>query len=352
MNENEIITYDLDKEFDRNNIKIEKSKRKRKKKFKKLRVAFSLLIIGLLAYGAFKLYPYLEPKIKDFFTNNSENTDTPPNINEENQENPSTPNEALPNENENQTDNRFQIIEATSSYIFINESQYTFEQSTDFSHIKAYDIYEKYGSDAPLVLITHFSCLESYSDGKGYLPTDEFYSELSNVGDIGATLSLHLNNLGINTIHLNEIYAQGGLYNSKKEYENAVNALLLQYPSISYVLNVSRDVVINKDMSMIKGTVGYEENTLAQLSFISGSFNDTMNENQLKNANLAFSLASYLNSIIDSFVYRNTVSSFPLSQNLTPFCIEVEFGSYANSFEEAENSAIYFAELFTRYLTE
>ncbi|MBQ7353118.1 MAG: stage II sporulation protein P [Clostridia bacterium] len=356
MNEKEITTYENEDELERNNIRIERSKRtKQKRKAKHIKLFFALFSICLLLYGGYKLYPYFQ------------SITYTPNENQKNEENSDTPLPNLPNDsnnnnnisNENNTpsnestipEGSYPIIEATSSYLFTNESQVEFQIAEDFSTIKANDIYSKYGLDAPLVLITHFSARESYSNGKYYSKDDNFYNDIQNVGMIGEKLSDELNKFGINAIHLNEIYASGSIYNSRGEYEKSLNATLSQFPSICYVINVSRDLSINKDMSMIRGVIEHNEQKLAQISFVSGSSFDTFSENQLKNACFSSSLSSFINSSIDSFVKQSTISNFSLAQDYSPFCIEIEFGSYANSFDEASNSATYFADLFSKYLS-
>ena len=245
----------------------------------------------------------------------------------------------------------YSIVENSSNYFFNNESQVDFNPSGDFSPIKASEIYSKYGGDSPLVLITHFSNREAYSNGKSYSVNDNFYSDTSNVGDIGEIFSSELNRLGINTIHLNETYASGSIYNSRSEYEKSLKAALTQFPSITYVINISRDISINKDMSMIKSVISHNEKSLAQLSFISGTNLDSMTDNQIKNADFAASLSAFANESINRFIKQNTVSQFSLSQDYSTFCLEIEFGSYANSFDEAVNSAYCFADLLSEYLT-
>ena len=355
MNENELIKYDSEDELYRNNVRVERSKRKRsKRKRGLLKILFTFLIIGIVIYGGYKSYPYFQELLTKMESENTGNTDTPPTENENEGgntgESDDNPNSAPPTDDNTIPNGHFPIIENQSSYLFSNESQYEFSPIPDFSPIKASEVYAKYGNDAPLVLITHFSSLESYSNGKSYSYDDSFYSELHNIGSIGGLLCSYLNELGINTIHLNEVYASGSIYNSKPEYEKSVEAMLKQFPSITYVFNLSRDVSINKDMSMIKSVLAHNEVKLAQLSFISGSFDNSMSENQAKNASFALSLSSFVNSSIDSFVKKNTISSFPLSQNYNPYFLEIEFGTYANSYNEVKDSSLYFAELLSKYL--
>lgn len=354
MNEKEITIYENEDELELNNIKIEKSKRKRNRsKTKHIRLFFALLFTSLLLYSGYKIYPYFQNFITDITNENpknEENSDTSlPNSPNDSDNNSSNEN-SLPSNESLIPEGSYPIIEASSSYFFSNESQVEFQIAEDFSPIKANDIYSKYGLDAPLVLITHFSARESYSNGKYYSKDDNFYSDTQNVGMIGEKLSSELNKLGINAIHLNEIYASGSILNSREEYEKSLNATLSQFPSICYVINVSRDISINKDMSMIRGVIEHNESKLAQISFISGSSFDSFSENQLKNAYFASSLSSFINNSIDSFVKQTTISNFALAQDYSPFCIEIEFGSYANSFDEASNSVTYFADLFSKYL--
>ena len=355
MDKKEIESYQTEDEIERNNIRIEKSKRKiANRRGTKFKLFFALFFICLLMYGGYKAYPYIQniiefSQVED--KKNDENNDTPPPNLPNDSTGDNTNNESNPPSNEPSIpDGSYPIIETTSSYFFSNESQVDFQMNEDFSPIKSSEIYSKYGFDAPLVLITHFSIRESYSNGTYYSQNDNFYSDIQNVGEIGEKLCNELNALGINAIHLSEIYASGSIYNSRIEYEKSLGDALLRFPSIAYVINISRDISINNDMSMIRGVIEHNENKLAQISFISGSNFDTFSENQLKNACFSSSLSSFINSSIDSFVKQGTISNFALAQDYSPFCIEIEFGSYANSFDEASNSVTYFADLFAKYL--
>lgn len=350
MNEKEIIKYQND-EDERNKVRVERSNRKRRNQRRnRIRPLFSILLIFSILFIGYKTYPFIESFITQFNSDNSKNPATPLPDRENNEETTDLPTTPPVSDEPEAPSHHFPIIESPSGYLFVNESQYDFIKKDDFSPTKAGEVYEKYGTDAPLVLITHKACTESYSNGKSYYYDDSFYSENENVGDIGLLLCTYLNSLGINAIHLNDIYAFGNIYNSSQEYEKSIEATLKQFPSIAYVLCISRDISINKDMSMIKNTILYNDIDVAQLSFISGSSNVSMTEEQLKNANFAFSLAEFINSKTDCLVKKNTISSFELSQNYAPYFLEIDFGSYANSYDEAASCSLIFAELFNSYL--
>ena len=131
----------------------------------------------------------------------------------------------------------FEIIEETFVFSTIT-NQTDFELGTiEYNPKKANEIYQKYGKEAPVALIIHSACLEAYSNGVYYSTNDEFFSNSENVREIGKAMASKLTSLGVNTIHIDNILANGGIYSSKDEYNAILKATLEKYPSIEYVFD-------------------------------------------------------------------------------------------------------------------
>ncbi|MBQ4510844.1 MAG: stage II sporulation protein P, partial [Clostridia bacterium] len=157
-----------------------------------------------------------------------------------------------------------------------NESSIEIEADLSNETIpKIGDTYEKYGKDAPHILIIHSNCNEAYSNGRYYFTSDSFYSSKSNVGDVGKIICDTLNENHINAIHIDDIFGSGGIFHSRKELESAINEALKKYPSIKIVLDVSRGININDDLSMDKMVAEANEKNAAQISITVGSDNES-----------------------------------------------------------------------------
>jgi hypothetical protein len=79
---------------------------------------------------------------------------------------------------------------------------------------------------------------------------------------------------------------------------------------------------------------------------------DFLQKNEYVNDNISF-MASLQSSIEDrnpELIRSGSISPFPLSGNLAKNSIRVYIGSYANSYSEANNAAILFAECLAKFL--
>ncbi len=368
---NELIKLDMVDDLNNNGIRVERKKRKKRKSIVKRLAMLSLVL--LLCVGVYKAFPYIK-SLELPNLNLGENSDTPPSENNEsdknndendtNEENKGNENDTNGNDDTSQKENEeekensdtnqdplpnghYVINSGKDDFKIENSSACDIDFSKEISTKTAKEIYEEYGTGAPVVLITHFSSRECYSNGKSYTPQGVFYSNEKNIGNVGELITSELNSLGINTIHLNEIYASGAIFSSREEYEISLEKTLKAYPSIAYVINLSRDVIVNDNMTMTKKVFSIDDASYAQLSLSVGTNYSEITEFQEKNLLFAKNLSSYLNTQYDNFVASYEISRFSLSQNVTPVCFNLEIGSYANAYEEAIASASLFAKCFS-----
>ena len=218
-----------------------------------------------------------------------------------------------------------------------------------FKLITPTNIYAQYGNSAPVVLIIHSIANESYSNGKYYCESDSFHKDTDNVASIGETVAFVLDEYNINALHIKKTFSDSA-NSSRAEYEKELIKILAEYPSIKYVIDISRDVEINKDMSMPKHIFESSLGECAQIRLIAGS--DFLEKNEYVNENISF-MASLQSSIEDrnpELIRSGSISPFPLSQNLAKNSIRVYIGSFANSYSEANNAAILFAECLAKFL--
>lgn len=238
----------------------------------------------------------------------------------------------------------------TSEYKITNETSIELKGDTP-KLVSPAQIRTKYGSEAPLVLITHLAPKEAYSNGKYYSETDNFYSDTENVSALAKILSGKLNALGIKTVYLDEEYAKGSVIGTLEEYEASLKKALDKYPSISYVISLSRGIYINEGMVQTRETVSVGGEKCAQIRIISGTSGGKMSEAQEESLNFALDFAKFANEKIPTLVSESKIAGFELGQNVSPFALEIELGTYANTYGEAKESVNRLSSLIFEYLS-
>ena len=254
------------------------------------------------------------------------------------------------NEDEKIPGGAYKIESATEEYKITNETKIELDTSAP-SLVSPFEIKNKYGGEAPLVLITHRAPKECYSNGKYYTEKSDFYSDSENIAALAKELSGKLNALGIKTLYLDEEYAKGSIYGTLNEYEKSLNEVLSRYPSISYVFSLSRGIYINDSMSLEREAVSVGGEKCAQIRIISGTGGEKMSEAQGENVSFALDFASKINESCPNFVCESKIAHFPLGQNISPFALDVELGTYANTYDEAKESTHRLATFIFEYLS-
>ena len=323
------------------NPQIKQEKRRKKKKQNSAVLRNILPFLALLLVGITIAFNFTT--IKESFFNNSETeatTDEEPTVDTSNPVNEIT--------------HRYKFITvAIQSYEAINESNLNID--FDFNAHTPVDINElqnKYGIGAPVVLIVHFSPQESYSDGIGLTDDRPFYSDEKNVSEIGKLLCNSFNENGIGAIHLESYGHEGALVNGREMYISKINELLNLYPSISYVLDISRDIRTNSEKNIIKETVSLDNKSYAPIKIICGSNDTGLSKSQKESLELSNSLTKYVNSKSDTLITSLTVAKYNLSLDFSVPSIRIDIGSYANSYEEAAGSALILSNYLSNYFTQ
>lgn len=303
------------------------------------------VVLVCIGYFAYVNFDTIKMYIKDFSDNTQNSLNSDISTDDINTDTHTTDTDNITSddiENDLTPEGAYLINSAEASFTEINnESGLNIDVDLSCEVIPKFsECFEKFGKDAPIILVIHSACNESYSNGKYYSTEDSFYSTNDNVQDVGKIICKTLNDNYVSTIHIDDIFGSGAIYNSRKELENAINQTLKTYPSIKVVLDVSRGININEDLSMDKMTTEINGQNVAQISLTVGS--DTENETiYSKNLNLATTLISGNNNLI----YDITVAPFKLSQDIEPLFLKVDFGTYANTIEEALASGKEFALL-------
>ena len=308
----------------------------REKPRKKRHFLLKLTLVILLCFGFYSAFKHFD-KIKGFFTSFFEKS--PPiatNPGENNQD----------DTNGDETKNENAIISSTQSSELLNESSIDFTQITDtFSQKSLDEIYSTYGDTSPVVLIIHSMANEGYSDGSSYEMGDPLYSDTSNVASLGEKISLLLNENGINTIHISDVLNSGSFYGSRNELFSLINDTLTTYPSISYVLDISRGVAVNDDLTLSKFTFTRDGASYACIDLSLG-FGNSLDENERN----SFLFASLLSENIEGS--RIKISELEFTPSIPACMVRIDIGTYGNSYEEAEGSAILLSDTLIKIISE
>ncbi len=207
----------------------------------------------------------------------------------------------------------------------------------------AFDI--ELNSENPQVLIVHTHSTESYDryDAGFYDTTYPYRSTDSqlNVVAVGETMAAELSALGINTVHACEYHDYPSYNNSYSRSRETILSCLEQYPSIKIVIDLHRDGIETDSGTRIKPIAVIDGHKAAQVMIVSGAGDDWDAVPNFKQ-NLAF--AAELQDSIETlypglarpvyFAYRH------YNQDITTGSILIEFGSHANTLNEAKYAAV------------
>ena len=208
----------------------------------------------------------------------------------------------------------------------------------------------KLGADAPQVLILHTHGSEAYTmpEGQEYVSTGTFRTadgsvSVIRVGDeIAAALSQH----GISVLHDRALYDDPEYNGAYYRAEDAIEAYLEKYPSISFILDVHRDALEDKAGHQYK-VITREDPSCAQVSLVMGSSWEGWQEN-LK---LAVAVQQHLTGQYPTLMRPVTVRNSDYNEYFTPGSLLVEVGAAGNSLDEALAAARLFAHGFAEVVT-
>ena len=208
----------------------------------------------------------------------------------------------------------------------------------------------KLGEDAPQVLILHTHGSEAYTmpEGQEYVSTGSFRTadasvSVMRVGDeMAAVLSEH----GISVLHDRALYDDPEYNGAYYRAEDAIEAYLEKYPSISFILDVHRDALEDKAGHQYK-VITREDPSCAQVSLVMGSSWEGWQES-LK---LAAAVQQHLTDQYPTLMRPVTVRNSDYNEYFTPGSLLVEVGAAGNTLDEALAAARLFANGFAEVVT-
>ena len=197
--------------------------------------------------------------------------------------------------------------------------------------------------DRPQVLIMHTHATESFEkyDSDIYDTRNTWRStdNNNNMVAVGNVMAEVLEGYGIGVLHDTTQHDYPSYNGSYERSAKTVQRYLEEYPDIKIVLDLHRDAMARGD-AIVKPVTEINGKKAAQIMIISGCDDGTMNmSNWRENLKFAAELQSYIEEAAPQltrpvyFCYRK------YNQDLTTGSLLLEFGSNANTLEEASYSA-------------
>ncbi|HEX2952480.1 MAG TPA: stage II sporulation protein P [Bacillota bacterium] len=195
----------------------------------------------------------------------------------------------------------------------------------------------------PQILIYHTHTSECY------LPCSGLEHRLNQRGDIvtlGRYLTETLNNMGIATIHSEEIHDQYPFRDSYKRSQKTITNILEENPSLRVVIDLHRD-----GASVFEKGPEIHGQRAAKIVFVVGSDHMGLyHPHWRRNYQFSMEMADAINRHYPGLVNRVIISDARYNQHLHNHAVIVEIGDQNSRLEEAERSADYLANALKEYL--
>lgn len=202
-------------------------------------------------------------------------------------------------------------------------------------------------ADGPLVLVMHTHATEAYCDSPDYHSSDPAHSVIQ----VGQTLCDRLNANGIRAIHDTTVYDAEGYIDAYEHSAEGISALLAQYPSIQIVIDVHRDAVEDADGNQLALTGQLNGEDVAELLLVMGTdVSGLYHPNWQENVSFALKLQLLGQRESDGVFRPLLLRASRYNQHLTPHSILLEVGAAGNTLEQAEASAVFFADCLKELL--
>ena len=204
------------------------------------------------------------------------------------------------------------------------------------------------------VLIVHTHTCESYLDAdEGYF-YESFYprstDNLFNVTQVGNAIESVLKEKGIGVDHdktLHDYPSYNGSYDRSRE---TINSYLEKYPKIKVILDIHRDS-LGSDTNKTKPTFTYNGKKGAQIMIMSGYDDGSFNFPDWNyNLRFALRLQKETETMYPGMTRPLNFGYFDYNMNINTGSLLVEFGTDANTLEEAVYSGNLFGNSLAKVL--
>ncbi len=237
-------------------------------------------------------------------------------------------------------------VHVTSSTVYINNQTDKKVNVTDMITSPSFDGFE---GEGPHILLIHTHASEAYTPDINNMyvqdDNDRTLDTNFNVIRIGNEIEKVLTNMGIEVIHIEEIFDYPSYNQSYSRTLDAIEAQIAKTPSIQMVIDIHRDAMIASDGTKYKPVSEINEEKVAQLMFVIGSNDGGLTHpNWQDNLNFAVNLQSQINSQYPTLMRSINLRSERFNQHMTPASIILEVGTNGNTLDEALRAGVIFAE--------
>lgn len=200
----------------------------------------------------------------------------------------------------------------------------------------------------PQILIVHTHTSESYNEtGQDWYTAQDTRSadNSENMVRMGEILERELTLRGYSVLHCQKRHDED--FNSSYTMSNrTVREYLKDYPSISVVIDLHRDSLIDAGGTKYRPTVTINGEETAQIMLLMGVGNDTYpHPNWPENLSLALRIQQQGETLYPGLMRPVLVRPSRYNQYLSNGAILVELGACGNTPEEAERAALRFGEI-------
>lgn len=212
-------------------------------------------------------------------------------------------------------------------------------------------------TEAPQVLIYHTHATESFCpyDSDVY---DKRYNWRStdnnnNMVAVGAVLADTLRKNGIGVVQDTAQHDYPSYNGSYANSYNSVKQYLARYPSIKVVLDLHRDAIEREGGVIVKPTVELFGQKYAQIMIIANCDDGSgLIPHWRENLRFAAALSDRMERATPNLTRPILFSYRRYNQQLSPGALLLEFGSHANTLEEAKRSAVLAGEALAAVLKD
>jgi len=210
----------------------------------------------------------------------------------------------------------------------------------------------------PQILIIHTHTTEGYlSEESGSCPADyagRSTDQDENIVAVGDVVAEVLNEAGINTIHITEVFDDPEFSGAYDRAAEAIEAMLKKYSSIEMVIDIHRDSLTNADGTRVKPTAVIDGKKAAQVMIVAGCNEDGALEFLNWEYNLRFDvrLQQSMNELYPDLARPIYFVARRYNMHLTKNSMLVEIGTEVNTLDEALYSARLFANSLLKTLDD
>ena len=212
--------------------------------------------------------------------------------------------------------------------------------------------------DSPQVLIIHTHTTETFMTAETDYYTDAFSSRTrdsnKNMVSVGKIVAERLNSAGIKTLHDATEHDYPNYTGSYSRAAETICGYLKKYPSIRVVLDLHRDAITSNDTDKVKLVTEIGGKKAAQVMLVMGSQSGSVTNfpNWKENLKLAVRLQQKIEQKYPSLARPLSLMPKNYNESLTTGSLLIEFGTDANTVDEARYSAELVGNALAELLTE